>query len=80
MYYYYNDPSLGPVYSPLGCIDTAAQARAPAALAFAPDAPLPPATPHAISIVGANGDPWKVLSTADIHGALSVWLCVGKTP
>jgi len=81
LYYSYPDPdySAGVAYVPLGCIDTAPQATVPAALAFVPDAPLPPVTPNAISVVGANGDQWKVLSTDDIHGALSVWLCLQKT-
>ncbi len=82
LYYSYTDPdpSVGQVYVPLGCIDTASQATVPAALAFVPDAPVPPVTPNAISVVGANGDLWKVLSTDDIHGALSVWLCLQKVP
>lgn len=76
MYYYYNDPKLGPAYSPLGCIDTAAQANVPAALAFPPDATIPPTTDNPTYIVGANGEKWDIASASDIGGELWVWLCL----
>jgi hypothetical protein len=81
MFYYWNDPTLGPSYSfPLGCIDTSAQATVPATLAFSPDTPIPPATNSQIFLLGANGDPWDVTSASDIQGTLSVWLCLQNAP
>jgi hypothetical protein len=78
MYYYYNDPKLGPNYSPLGCIDTASQASVPATLAFSPDKPIPPATGNQTFLLGANGQSWGM--TPDIQGKLSVWLCLQDAP
>lgn len=81
MYYYYTyDPSIGPVYSfPLGCIDTSSQAALPETLQFSPDSPIPPATVDT-DVLGANGNLWKVTSTAEIQGKLSVWLCLQNAP
>jgi hypothetical protein len=80
MFYYYNDPTNGPSYTPLGCIDTGAQAAVPATLAFSPDSPIPPATNDPVYILGANGDLWNVASASDIQGLLSVWLCLQNAP
>jgi hypothetical protein len=87
MFYYYNDPTNGPSYTALGCIDTAAQANVPASLTFTPDTPIPPippATTDQIYLLGANGEYWDAASAADIQGTLSVWLCLqhasGVTP
>jgi hypothetical protein len=80
IFYYYNDPTNGPVYTPLGCIDTAAQATVPATLEFSPDAPVPPATSDKIYLLGADGDYWNVASASDIQGTLSVWLCLQNAP
>jgi hypothetical protein len=83
MFYYYNDPTNGPNYTVLGCIDTAAQANVPATLEFSPDPPIPPIPPTAsdkIYILGANGDYWNVASAADIQGMLSVWFCLQSAP
>lgn len=76
MYYYYVDPILGPVYTPFGCIDTSAQANVPATLMFSPDSPIPPAAGNPTYVLGANGDPWNVSSASDIHGTLSISLCL----
>ncbi len=77
MFYFYNDPVHGPVYSfPLGCIDTSSQADVPTTLVFSPDRPIPPADVDEVYVLGANGEPWNVLSTAAIRGGLSVWLCL----
>jgi hypothetical protein len=83
MFYYYNDPTTGPNYTALGCIDTATQANVPATLAFTPDTPvppIPPATSDQIYLLGANGEFWNVASTADIQGTLSVSLCLQYAP
>jgi len=80
MFYYYNDPTTGSVYTPLGCIDTGAQAGQLETLAFSPDSPIPPATLDQVYVLGANGDLWNVLSTSDIGGMLSVWLCLQTAP
>jgi hypothetical protein len=81
MFYNWDDPVFGPSYSfPLGCIDTSSQANVPATLVFSPDTPIPPATVNDIYVVGANGDPWNVVSAAEIQGTLSVWLCVQDAP
>jgi hypothetical protein len=77
MFYYYNDPTLGSRYFPLGCIDTSAQATLPQALTFTPQSPIPPATSSPVFVLGANGSPWdSVASNSDIQGTLSVWLCL----
>ncbi len=81
MYYYYNDPTLGPIYTPFGCIDTASQATVPATLAFSPDNPTPPpSNGNKIYVLGANGDSWGAASTSDIQGELSIWLCLQTAP
>lgn len=76
MYYYYIDPVNGPVYVPFGCIDTSAQAAVRATLMFSPDNPIPPDTGNETYVLGANGDRWNAISTADIQGTLSIWLCL----
>lgn len=77
MYYYYNDPILGPSYTPFGCIDTSSQATVPATLAFSPDNPIPPpSNGNKIYVLGANGNLWSAASTSDIQGKLSIWLCL----
>jgi len=77
-FYYHEDPMIGPVCTPLDCMDTRSQASLPGASAFVPDAPLPPATANAVFIVGANGVLWSSLDPADVGGSLSIWLCVQK--
>jgi len=79
MFYYYNDPTLGPVYTRFGCEDTGeSAAAAPTVLQFTPDNPTPPQTTNALSVLGANGDVWSVPpdSQSNIQGTLSIWLCV----
>jgi hypothetical protein len=77
MYYYYNDPTYGPNYTPFGCIDTAPRATVPATLAFSPDNPIPPpSNGNKVYVLGANGNLWGAASTADIQGELSIWLCL----
>ena len=76
MYYYYNDPTNGPAYFPIGCIDTSPQATVPATLMFTPDSPIPPATSNQVSVLGAEGTSFQAISAADILGTLSIWLCV----
>lgn len=78
LFYTYEHPTNGTIYSPLGCIDTARNALVPAALSFATDAPLPPVTDNPVSIVGANGTQWNVPLPEMIGGSTSIWLCVEK--
>ena len=78
MFYTYEDPIDGVFYSPLGCIDTAQRTLVPAALSFATDAPLPPVTVNAVSIVGASGSRWSAPIPDMIGGSMSIWLCVEK--
>ena len=73
MFYYYNDPTTGPNYTAIGCINTAAQANLPAILTFTPDTAIPPAASDQIYLLGANGEFWDV---ASIQGTLSVSLCL----
>ena len=77
MFYYYNDPTNGASYAPLGCIDTSPEASVPTALSFSPETPIPPATSNSVFVLAANGDTWNnVSSNSDIQGTLSVWLCL----
>ncbi|MGD0074152.1 MAG: hypothetical protein ABSD31_07395 [Candidatus Binataceae bacterium] len=77
MYYYYNDPSLGEVYTPFGCLATAnSQTEQPATSVFTPDMPVPPATPNQVYILGASTANLAPMSTYDISGTLTVWLCL----
>ena len=81
MFYYYNDPTIGDVYTPLGCGATASQQGPPATLVFTPDTPIPPATENQVYVLGASGDRSPApLDLVDIRGMLSVWLCLQDTP
>ncbi len=81
LFYHYYDPGRSDyVYAPLGCIDTAPQASLPQALAFVPDEPEPPVPWRQVDILGASGDIASTLSNSDIHGRLSIWLCLRATP
>ncbi len=77
MYYYYNDPITGDVYTPLGCGATGSQQGPPATSVFTPDTPIPPATVNQVYILGATSDLQRqALASFDISGTLSVWLCL----
>lgn len=79
IFYFFNDPTTGLNYQPLGCINTASFADMSTVLVFTPDVPVPPTPPtptDQISLLGANGELWDVTSPSDIQGELKVWLCV----
>jgi hypothetical protein len=84
MFYYYNDPTNGPQYTPIGCLDTAPIAAMSGGAAFSPDMPVPPSTTNPVFILGANGPLWKIpgnsqtppRASVPIQGSLSVWLCL----
>ena len=81
MFYYYNDPTIGSVYTPLGCVATASQGGPPATSMFTPDMPIPPATENQVYVLGASADRSPPqLDTVDIQGTLSVWLCLQSGP
>ena len=79
MFYSWEDPTAGTVYSPLGCMDTTSRASLPGTLGFVPDQPTPPAVDSTVSLVGANGNLWKLDPNTTFSGWLTVSLCVGHS-
>ena len=80
MFYYYRDPTIGNVYTPLGCVATASQEGPPATSVFTPDRPIPPATANQVYVLGASANILPLPTTVDISGMLSVWLCLQNAP